>query len=599
MRDAAHVLDRAQILKSSFEQSDRARIRAIMNGGAAGVQAVLNHGSGVPFQGPGSGKGADSSGLGVDLPTANFMHSGMERLAQKIGHAPTLKTDMIPSADTDTARKKGEKRARIVRGWDDNDRMELQYPQIGRWLPGYGFTFHTIGEHKFGDTFYPVARLRDPYDVFPGMWGPDQQPKEVAVFRSVSRKELTRIYPKAQTKMDTRYNRGNSIPIIGQTGSWEGNPHNPVTLIEYFCDDGTYILCPEIEMMLDYIPNPLESGGAFVVTKRFSFDKLQSQYQHSVGLMAMMGKLNILGLIAVEDATFRETNIIGEMVGDVYERGRFAINQFEPGTRVEKPTGDQIQQTFQALNTLERQFRVVTGYPVADDGQSPNSFATGQGIRELGTSADQNVKEYQTAIKHSMELIDRKRLEWEDKMHPTARKKVYWYEGGNHFEETYKPEQDIAKDYRTKRVYGAMATFGENDKIIAGLQLMQARVMDRRTLQENLDGLDNVSLINERIDQDMAKEQMMQGLGQRFAEQDPAAGMALAEILDNPAETTATLKKLFTPQDPAMSPEEEAMAGAGPGGPEGESGGPPPAVQTILAQMEGAGGGVQSVGQMG
>jgi len=299
---------------------------------------------------------------------------------------------------------------------------------------------------------------------------------------------------------------------------------------------------------------------------------------------------------------FRETNIIGEMVGSTYERGRFAVNQFEPGARIEKPTGDQLQQTWQAINVLERQFRVVAGYDVAQDGQSPNSFATGQGIKELGSSADMNVKEYQTAIKHSVELIDLKRLEWEETLHADESKKVFYFEGGNQFEERYVPSKDIAKDYRTKRIYGAMATFDENSKIIAGLQLVQARIMDRRTMQENLDGFDNVSLINERIDQDQAKEMLLQSLGQRAAQGDPAADMALIEIMDDPSLTMDTLKKLFTPQEPEMSPEEAAMMQAGGmgggGGPDELEGGPPPAVQTILSQMESAGGGAQMVGQM-
>ncbi|MCH8189254.1 MAG: hypothetical protein IIB66_11280, partial [Proteobacteria bacterium] len=49
----------------------------------------------------------------------------------------------------------------------------------------------------------------------------------------------------------------------------------------------------------------------------------------------------------------------------------------------------------------------------------------------------------------------------------------------------------------------------------------------RRTMQENLDGFDNVSLINERIDQDMAKEMLLQSLGMRAQQGDPAADMAL------------------------------------------------------------------------
>jgi len=599
MKTVAEIIDRATVLQNLGNVKDRARIRAVMNGGALGVQSVLNYEQ--PMQGPGSGKGA-STGLGVDLPTANIMWSGLERLAQRVGREPTIKTDMIPKKDTATARKKAEKRARIVRGWDETTRMEMQYPQIGRWLPGYGFTLHVIRERQFGDTTYPVAELRDPYDVFPGEWGVDQQPSEVAIIRHMSRKALKDAYPQFSEIMDKKWAANvNSVPIIGQSSNWEGNPHNPVKVIEYLCNDGTHVVVPEIDQQLSFIPNPLEGGPAFVVTKRFSFDQLQSQFHHTFGLMAMMAKLNILGLIATEDAVFRETNIIGELVGNTYERGRFATNLFEPGSRIEKPTGDQLQQTWQAVNVLERQFRVVAGYDVAQDGQSPNSFATGQGIKELGSSADLNVREYQTAIKHSIELIDRKRLEWEEKVHPNQKKKVFWFEGGNQFEETYVPTTDIDRDYRTKRVYGAMATFDENSKIIAGLQMLQARIIDRRTMQENLDGLDNVSLINERIDQDMAKEALINGLGQRFAEQDPAAALALTEILKDPAAAQTTLVKLFTPEEPQMSPEEEAMMmGQGPGQPGAgaEEMGPPPAVQTILAQMESAGGGVQSVGQM-
>ena len=78
--------------------------------------------------------------------------------------------------------------------------------------------------------------------------------------------------------------------------------------------------------------------------------------------------------------------------------------------------------------------------------------------------------------------------------------------------------------------------------------------------------------------------------------------MALVEIMDSPEDITKILKKLFTPEAPEPSAEEMAMmAGQGqPGmpGEEGLEGGPPPGVQTILSQMESAGGGVQMVGQM-
>jgi hypothetical protein len=78
--------------------------------------------------------------------------------------------------------------------------------------------------------------------------------------------------------------------------------------------------------------------------------------------------------------------------------------------------------------------------------------------------------------------------------------------------------------------------------------------------------------------------------------------MALIEIHDQPSGITKTLKKMFTAEEPTMSPEEQAMAAGGLLRPESLSGagslpsGPPPPVQSILAQMEAPGGGAQTVG---
>lgn len=590
MLTPGEVIERSDELRMQHSLMDRRRIRAIMNGGAEGVQAVLGWG----LEGP----EVPVDELDVDLPTANVLWSGLERLAQKIGRPPTLKTDMIPTKDSSAARKRAEKRQRIVTGWDDMGRLEMQFPQIGRWLPGYGFTLHVIKERDMGGYTYPIAELRDPYDVYPGWWGPDQQPAEVVSVRRVPHAGLKRRFPEL-SDVPSQVRRG-GIPIIGQ-GGWEsgGQSTQDVEVIEYIDTSGTYLICTDTQQSIAHIPNPLSSGAPFVMTKRFGFDRLNGQYTHVFGLMAQMAKLNILGMMAAEDSNFRETNVFGDMDSEEYLRGREAVNHFQPGARVEKPTGDIINQTWQAVNILERQFRIVAGYDVQQDGASPNSFATGAGMQQLQSAADNNVREYQTAIRHSVELIDRKRLEWDEVMHPNRERKVYWYEGSKQNEETYTPAKDIAGDYRTRRVYGAMATFDETQKLLAGLQLLGAGVIDVRTLRENLDGLDNESLIEERLVADAAKDALLGSLGARSQQMDPTADMALIEILEQPSGAVATLKKFFTPQEPAMSPEEAMMAQMGGGGGMPPGAGPgmetAPPIQTVLAQMEAEGGGAQTV----
>ena len=59
--------------------------------------------------------------------------------------------------------------------------------------------------------------------------------------------------------------------------------------------------------------------------------------------------------------------------------------------------------------------------------------------------------------------------------------------------------------YKTRRVYGAMAGYDEPQKIVTGLQLLQAGIIDKQTLQENLDGLDNLVRVNDRITKEKAE----------------------------------------------------------------------------------------------
>ena len=66
-------------------------------------------------------------------------------------------------------------------------------PQVGRWLPGYGFAAWIIKEKKDANgTPYPIAELRDPYNCFPGYFGADQTPKEMSCVRRVPKDALAK-----------------------------------------------------------------------------------------------------------------------------------------------------------------------------------------------------------------------------------------------------------------------------------------------------------------------------------------------------------------------------------------------------------------------
>ena len=564
-KSAQEVIDAAQELvagtPSDSRQLNKYRIKAILNGGADGIRALL-------------GNQMDTADADL-LPAPNLLQSGIDRLAQKISGVPQVRVDVLNNNESDRARLRAEKLERIVSSYDEKQRLNLQLAQAARWLPGYGYCAWVINSKMDKNGFvYPQAELRDPYDTFPGNFGPDQKPQELAILRSVPRWKLAQIYPeykniilKPNEKKKTGATPNSSTSLIGydrgnvQKADWEDNTGQGVSIIEYYDITGTYIVYPETRQLFDYIPNPL-STVPFVFMKRFSFDELKGQYDHTIGLMAMMAKINIMSAIAMEDAVFTETNISGELESGQYRKGRFAVNYLAPGTQVSKPANNIPYQLFQQVDRLERQLRLVGGYPVTDDAQSPASVATGAGLAELNSSMSLMINEYREIIKVGVSEMDNKRLELDEiiTLETGAESKpMAGYFNGTSFSENYKPLSDIGGDHKTRRIYGVMAGFDEPQKIVTGLQLLQAGVIDVETLQDNIDGLENIAKVQERIRKNKAETVLFDSVLSRSAQGDAAATMAVIAVYENPNAMTEILKQFYTPEEPQLSPEQMAM----------------------------------------
>ena len=254
-----------------------------------------------------------------------------------------------------------------------------------------------------------------------------------------------------------------------------------------------------------------------------------------------------------------------------------------------KPVNNLPYQLFQQVDRLERHLRLGAAYPVSDDGQSPNSFVTGRGLEELGQSASLHVREYQSVLANALEELDAKRLEYDEVVFGDTRKPIAGFHNGTAYRENYTPTTDIKEFYTTRRVYGVMAGFDEPQKIITGLQLKQQGIIDTQTLQENMDGLDNITKIQQRISAEKAETVLFESLMAQAAQGDPKATMAAIEIRKNPQNMTKIMDKFYTPEEPAMTEEEmllaqQAQAQGLPAGPVAE-----PDIASVLAGLAGGG----------
>ena len=108
-----------------------------------------------------------------------------------------------------------------------------------------------------------------------------------------------------------------------------------------------------------------------------------------------------------------------------------------------------------------------------------------------------------------------------------------------------------------------MAGFDEPQKIITGLQLKQQGIIDTQTLQENMDGLDNITKIQQRISAEKAETVLFESLMAQAAEGNPKATMAAIEIRKNPQKMSEILDKFYTAEGDEPSEQELAMLGMG------------------------------------
>jgi len=547
-----HIIDRATQLKQMHDDAlpDRARFRAILNGGEDGIRELL-------------GPNMDRMDASM-IPAPNLILSALDRLAQKLGKMPTLDVHVTNGRDSARNKVKKEKLERIVTSYDRLQELDSQLPQVARWLPGYGFAVWVITTKKdMVGNIYPTAELRNPYDCFPGYFGNGQDPKELAIIQRVPVSNLIEMYPELKswfkTREENKASNNYNVYNFNNDGSWENSDESGDVLLEYMNEEGTYIMHVASRRIVDFVPNPLKSGPSFVVAKRYSFDRLQGQFDQVIGLMAQMAKINILSSIAMEDAVFTETNVVGEIESGQYRKGRNAINYLSPGSQVVKPVTNLPYQLFESVGRLERQLRVVAGYPVQDDAISPNSFVTGRGLEELTAGVGQMVTEYHTILSKALQEVDAKRLELDEHLLGKKRKPLSGTYKGAAFAEFYTPKNDIDKNYITRRKYGAMASFDAPNKIITGLQLLQAGIIDRETMQQEMDGLENLTQINERITKQKSEDIMDQMLIQASQQGDRSAMMAIVEIYNNPKNKGQILEKYFTAQGEEPSPEEQAL----------------------------------------
>ena len=111
-----------------------------------------------------------------------------------------------------------------------------------------------------------------------------------------------------------------------------------------------------------------------------------------------------------------------------------------------------------------------------------------------------------------------------------------------------------------------MSGWDDARKLVGGLQLLAAGVIDETTFQEEVRGLDNIPLIQERGRKDKARGVLFDGLLAAAQQGDPRAVEAALSIYTD-GDIKKAIDEFYAP------PEEEQQVDPAMAGPEAEAGG--------------------------
>jgi len=510
MPSKTKALERAGALRTSPNQENRERIRRIIAGGPDALRAIWGEDSEI--------------GMMRDIPAPNLIISSLKRFAQRAATVPKPKA--VPLKDTQKSRDAAEKKARIIAGYDFAAQMEAFAKIWFRWYPVYGITGATVRHREHGGRPYPQLEVFNPYDTYASWTQPHEDPTEMAVFRRIATRDLHERFPQTVPRSQGRQ----GAVLLGQ-----GADRGVSEILEYHDRSGWVLIHPDSEQLLASWENPFDVP-AFIVSKAPSVEDVQSEYHHAIGLLGQLAKFYVLGAQVMQDAAHAETNVFGEMVRGKYAFGRRVVNYMEQGTKVEKPNTNLPYQFLQETDRIERQFRNIVGYSVQEDGISPNSFVTGRGLDSLGAAAGNTALEAQQVFGEFLQSADRLRLKWDQHFYPNITKQIPGQT------ETYRASEIDDVD-NSRREFALLSLYDEPQKIIMGLQLLQAEALDVETFQENLANLPDSSLINNRRTRIRAEDGMMATVEAAAQALDPRAMEVLSQLMTEPQNRTNILQE--------------------------------------------------------
>lgn len=534
----------------------------------------------------------DPDGEKVESRSPNMIQVALEDTSEAASQMPTVR--VIPRRNQPRSKKQADTMEYIAAGYMESCKMDMMIPQAIMDMAAFGLHAWVVWpDYK---ERLPIIERRDPRTCYPepGLRA-GQEAKRVIFTQEVRLTQLP------QEWRDTLLNAVRIAPQLpekyrGKLMDYFAEERQKINLVEYFDADecvigGVVTVNPsqpgygfgplgddpvEIPVVLERIPNQL-GVCQVVIGRRLSHDsEYKGQFDQVVGVLEAHIRLQGLLLDYSDQAVYSDV-WVKDLIGEMSWGGGGYIELGPQGAIGRVPPAVSSLNVQQDLERLVENFHLGSRWPKSRPGEIDQAIASAKFLEATAGMMNTAIKTYHQIMGHSIEAALRMSFLTDLKYFP-GQKMASGILRNQEFVEQYEPSHDIDIMHRIKAEYGLGLGRDPAQSAVLMIQYAKEGYISNEFVQENIEGLNDVTRERQRIDAEallnMAKAMLLQGLQQ--GEIDHAA---LPNIYDARLKGEEMMdlyrKYVVTPKQQAAAGPQSAVAGPG-GAPPGPIGSPPP-----------------------
>lgn len=488
---------------------------------------------------------------------ANFIDVAARTTAEAVAPLPSF-TCANPNMNTDKARKSADLRTKIVNSYVSHSKLGLQNYTAADHLDSYDHTAYLIDpdfEHKTPciyvlsslDSYYALNRRGDT------VW-------YASCFRR-NVQELIWEFPEyTETLMTLKDRRQEDVEVVC-----------------YYDRDGSYLLLPQLKLLLYYVENPIDRCRVVVAERPRTGNAGRGAYDDLVWVQLGKAKLALYTMRIAEEVA--NAPLAVPMDAQEIPIGPNAQIRTDQPQNVRRVDLSVPKEPFIEKQSISDELRLGARHPEGRDGQIDASIITGKGVEALLAGADGQIKTYQGRLAAAMQEAISICLELDEALWPNLEKSIRGLEDGAPFEVKYKPSRDIAGDYTCSVSYGLTAGLDPNRSLVFLLQALTSGVISVDTVQRQMPFELDVVGEQKRINVEQIRKALLGAIA-TLPQAIPAMAMQGGDPTELVVKVNTVIQKLqkgasiedavgavFQPAPPPPQNPQEEQAEAGPGQP--------------------------------